>query len=874
MIRKIKGKGSSDNVQHLKVDDNILTSKTDISNKIAETISKNSSSANYTPEFQKHQNIQEKVNLSFRSDNSEDYNDIFSLDELKSSLNKAHDTASGPDDVHYQLLKHLPDSCLIVLLDIFNQIWQDDQFPPSWHQATVIPVPKPGKDHTDPSNYRPIALTSCVCKTMERMINDRLVYYLESNNLLTDIQCGFRRQRSTLDHLVRLETFVRNAFIKKQHAVSIFFDLEKAYDTTWKYGILKDLHNMGLRGHTPTFIKHFLENREFQVRLGSTLSDVFDQEMGVPQGSILSVTLFSIKINNLAKVLNDNIDGSLFVDDFNVCCSGANMHSIERQLQLCLNKIQKWSLENGFKFSKVKTSCVHFCNKRKVHNDPELYLNGNLIKVVKEAKFLGIIFDSKLSFIPHIKGLKAKCLKALDLLKVISNSNWGGDQPTLLHLYRSLIRSKLDYGSIVYGSARKSYLKDLDTIHHQGLRLCLGAFRTSPVDSLYVEANEPPLNLRRTKLSLQYATKLYSNPSSPAFKCVFRPTCEEQYSKKPKVVPPFGIRIKPHLAEANIDLDLIAEHKLSEEPPWLLDKPTVNLTLTKFKKSQTSDQVFQQEFAILKDSYSDYFPLFTDGSKDDSRVSAAVVAGDNTINIRLPNESSIFTAEAKAILLALEHISKLPGTKFIIFSDSLSCLQAIKSGKLDHPLIREILELSSNISFGITHYTDIVYCWLPSHVGLMGNSKADSAAKAALKFNISPCAIPHTDFRPSIYKYIIDQWSAHWDKQNSNKLHAVQPVLGFTPLCQYSRREGIVLRRCRIGHSYVTHSFILKGEPPPQCIPCQSQLTVKHILLDCVDFALARDNFYSASSMQDLFNHVSGSIILKFLKEVHMYHQI
>ena len=81
---------------------------------------------------------------------------------------------------------------------------------------TVIPLPKPGKDHSDPNNYRPIPLTSCVCKTFERMINDRLVWYLESNNILTDIQCGFRKRKSTLDHLMRLESFIRDAFLNKQ----------------------------------------------------------------------------------------------------------------------------------------------------------------------------------------------------------------------------------------------------------------------------------------------------------------------------------------------------------------------------------------------------------------------------------------------------------------------------------------------------------------------------------------------------------------------------------------------------------------------------------------------------------------------------------
>ena len=154
------------------------------------------------------------------------------------------------------------------------------------------------------------------------------------------------------------------------------------------------------------------------------------------------------------------------------------MESIEFKLQRCLNNIEDWATENGFMFSNTKSQCVHFCQIRQLHLDPHLTIHGSPIPVVSEATSLGLLFDNKLSFIPHIKALKAKCLKALDILKILSSSDWGGDRTVLLNLYRSLIRSKLDYGPIVYGSARKSYLKSLDTIHHQGLRLALLTLNT------------------------------------------------------------------------------------------------------------------------------------------------------------------------------------------------------------------------------------------------------------------------------------------------------------------------------------------------------------------------------------------------------------
>ncbi len=250
------------------------------------------------------------------------------------------------------------------------------------------------------------------------MVNDRLVWFLEKNHLITQVQSGFRKQRSTLDHLVRFETFFREAFIKKEHVVSVFFDLESAYDTTWKYGIMNDLYDFGIRGRLAFFISAFLDERQFRVRVGDTLSDPHEQEMGVPQGSILSVTLFSVKINNIVKTVCPGVECFLYVDDFCICYRSKHMHTIERQLQQVLNNLSKWSNQNGFKFSKTKTKCMHFCQSRKMHPDPELKLDGVPIEVVNDFKFLGLLFDSKLTFIPHIDNLKNKCLKALNLLRV------------------------------------------------------------------------------------------------------------------------------------------------------------------------------------------------------------------------------------------------------------------------------------------------------------------------------------------------------------------------------------------------------------------------------------------------------------------------
>ena len=263
MVRKISGKSKAASHQHLNSNFNggaetKATTKKDIADTLGDAFSKNSSNSNYPKEFQNYQKHQEKIKLNFKSSNNEEYNNPFNLDELKDAINKSHDTATGPDEIHYQMLKHLPPKSLKTLLAIFNDIWETGNFPESWELATIIPIPKPGKDHAEPTNYRPIALTSCICKTLERMINTRLVWYLEFNNLISPVQSGFRSERSTNDNLVRLETFIRDAFVKKEHVVAVFFDLEKAYDTTWKYGILRDLHEFGVKGRLANFVERFL----------------------------------------------------------------------------------------------------------------------------------------------------------------------------------------------------------------------------------------------------------------------------------------------------------------------------------------------------------------------------------------------------------------------------------------------------------------------------------------------------------------------------------------------------------------------------------------------------------------------------------------
>ena len=292
------------------------------------------------------------------------------------------------------------------------------------------------------------------------------------------------------------------------------------------------------------------------------------------------------------KQVDPGVECSLYVDDFVIMYKSPTIDAIQRKLQHTINRLEEWTLKNGFTISKNKTVAMHFCPDKKCM-DPVLKLDNDPIQFVKEAKFLGLIWDTKLTFEPHIKYLKARCQKSLNLLKVLSRTEWGADRTTLLKLYRSLVRSKLDYGCIVYGSASKTALAKLDPVHNQGLRLSLGAFRSSPVESLSVEAHEPPLEIRRDKLALQYVLKLKANPENPAYDVVFNPKHKELYKDKESATDSFGIHCKKLLKEAKINVGEIAINSIPDVPIWDSKPVTVDFTLSEFDKSSTSSTVLK-----------------------------------------------------------------------------------------------------------------------------------------------------------------------------------------------------------------------------------------------------------------------------------------
>ena len=212
------------------------------------------------------------------------------------------------------------------------------------------------------------------------------------------------------DHLVRLTSDIQEAFVNKKYHISIFLDLEKAYDSVWKQVVLEQLVKLDIKGHLAFYIQNFLENRKIKVRVGNHTSGKFVLDLGIPQGSSISCTLFLIAINTITKIIEDDFQKSLFVDDCRISMTTDKLDkTTQDKLQQMLHKLETWASTTGFKFAKGKSELIIFNRKLPASIQKlDLTLDGHKIKCVGEKKFLGLWFDHRMLWTTHINHLKTE----------------------------------------------------------------------------------------------------------------------------------------------------------------------------------------------------------------------------------------------------------------------------------------------------------------------------------------------------------------------------------------------------------------------------------------------------------------------------------
>ena len=568
---------------------------------------------------------------------------------------------------------------------------------------------------------------------------------------------------------------------------------------------------------------------------------------------MLSPILFLIMINDVPDT-NDRVKLSMFADDCSIWKSGGNLQHNASLVQNYFNQFHKWCDTWGFKISKTKTTAVIFSRKNDQKNLIQMKIGDEDIRFESTVKFLGVIFDKRLTWTNHINYVIDRCNKRLNLQRALSGTDWGANKKTLLLLYRTLIRSVIDYGAIAYDSASKTTKQMLNSIQSKALRICCGAMMMTPVAALQIECGETPLELRRQELQLQYATKPKASRDNPT-KSITE-DCWQNYVKYPDERETFAIKTK-NLQNIIGNCDVITQNEYSDSPFWKQQELKVDNTLAEIMKKETNDAETKKRLANDKMlEYCNSVHVYTDASKrNDGRVGVSVQIPSLQVETRhrINNDASVFTAEASAILLALNRLnsSEIQGN-VSIFTDCLEVTTALKEGtsKTSPSIINQIRTKCDQLQRSRT--IQICVVCIPGHIGILGNEAANAEAIRAADHPDVEIQYPIStvDAKQSILKYIDNLWQMQWNaSKKGHHYKTIQPTVTrrMKLSATANRKREVIQTRLRLGKCCM-NSYLqtINRHPDGNCSVCNTPETIEHYILEC------QNNVELSKSIKDL----------------------
>jgi retron-type reverse transcriptase len=380
--------------------------------------------------------------------------------------------APGPDKIPNTALKLLPDKAIVALTAIINASLRFCHFPSRWKSANVIFIPKPGKDLLFPQNYRPISLLSNVGKVLEKVILTRLVRATNENHVLPDEQFGFRPKHSTADQLIHVTEFISQGINQNKSTGAIFLDVAKAFDTVWHDGLVYKLHTAGVSLAMVKLLNSFLEDRKFHAKIGNVLSTVREIEAGVPQGSVLSPTLYAIFTADIPKP--DETKIALYADDTAILTRSESPELISGQLRRAVESLEAWFRRWRIDVNPDKSSAILF-TRRRHRPDGEIVMFDRPIPWKTEARYLGITFDNHLRFNAQLEHAKIRAQMVLGQLNSLVNRRSKMSIQNKVTIYRTIVRPAMMYGSAVWGNVCNTQLHKLQVVQNKFLRAAFKA---------------------------------------------------------------------------------------------------------------------------------------------------------------------------------------------------------------------------------------------------------------------------------------------------------------------------------------------------------------------------------------------------------------
>ncbi|KAA5655294.1 reverse transcriptase family protein, partial [Pseudomonas aeruginosa] len=273
----------------------------------------------------------------YNSDAPSSLNLTFTLVELKGVLNHVKDSAPGEDGIPYSFLSHLGEKGLNYFLNLINKILLTGDIPPSWRSHIVLPFLKPSKVQSDIKSYRPIVLSSVITKVVEHLIKNRLEWYIENNEYLSQTQFGFRKGKSVGDNLGILVTDIRNAFSDKKSVVAAFLDINSAYDNVLLHILKSKLDKLKVPYFLTNSIVNLLSERTIILDVGGPYKPSRLVWRGLPQGSVLSPLLYNIYTYDLEGSVGDSASLLQYADDLVIYASDMSVSTAERYVSSSLS---------------------------------------------------------------------------------------------------------------------------------------------------------------------------------------------------------------------------------------------------------------------------------------------------------------------------------------------------------------------------------------------------------------------------------------------------------------------------------------------------------------------------------------------------------
>jgi ribonuclease HI len=771
----------------------------------------------------------------------------FGMTELAVALDQSRSKgAEGEDGLSPRFLKRLGEAGRALVLYCFNRSWTEGICPQSWRNAAIVPILKAGKSPDAIDSYRPISLTSCLGKLLERVIANRLMHLAETRGLLCDDQAGFRGLRSTEDQILAISQTISDGFQSKPAGRSVLalLDFSRAYDTVWRLDLLGCMLEAGVPYRFVCWIRGFLCNRQARVRYGSAVSSTRKLSEGLPQGSVLAPLLFLFVINDLRGRLDRRLRVSMYADDVAILAVSPRKAVAAEIVQLGVQQVMDWSREKKLTLNLGKCEVSFFSpDSTESKWQPPVLVDGTPVKFNATPVFLGVMYDRTLSFRPQAERVAGRLARGRRLLGALAGRDWGWKRGLLVRTFQSCLLSGARYGSAGWAPwLAKSSLAVLERAQNRCLRAITGQYSSTRVEALRAESGIPSLRTvfcREAAKALERSFRL--PPSNPRLSLALREVAHRTQRSS----------WRKQAGEIIDRVGLTAHARFPFPPvtsaPWLWRNVgwSVNLVL-KGGSGRSSDTPTRLADAMdTIRSLGTFENLwFTDGSAGGgvhNGGSAAVLfrgqVGDLTYVETRTSRGAPFTSsletEVAALTLAVDALA--PGNqnrsgRSLICSDCRSALSALSAGVSESdPLLGQLRRSLRRVA------GEVVFQWVPGHCGLFGNELADLAARTATHRTALGNDAPVTF---AAAKCMIDR-NVRDEPFESERL---RQVYGSPPRVRgISRREDVMLAQLRCGHSRILAHYRNRVGPGleaacPRCSPGggEEEETLEHFVQRCL----------------------------------------